>query len=151
MTGPNAYVRRMVERYLPEFHAAHGKDAAPPRLATTRHIYVAETKQAAEDAARRGYDSWFKAHVELWRAFGSESLFFPGSLDEALRVGTAMVGTPDMVRDQIARALEETGTNCLIGRFGFGDIPVERVMRSVELFAAEIMPAFAGAAAPAAA
>jgi alkanesulfonate monooxygenase SsuD/methylene tetrahydromethanopterin reductase-like flavin-dependent oxidoreductase (luciferase family) len=53
-----------------------------------------------------------------------------------------VIGSPDTVRQKLDRIVTETGTNYVIGRFAFGDMPFERVQESVTLFAKEIMPAF---------
>jgi hypothetical protein len=47
------------------------------------------------------------------------------------------------VRAQLLKHATESGVNYLVCRLAFGDIPVEAVLRSVELLRAEVMPAFA--------
>jgi hypothetical protein len=53
-----------------------------------------------------------------------------------------VIGSPDTVRTKLHRIVSETGTNYVIGRFAFGDMPFDRVQQSVTLFAQEVMPAF---------
>ena len=55
-----------------------------------------------------------------------------------------VVGAPETVRRTLERITGETGTNYVLGRFAFGDIPVEGVLHSIDLFAKEVMPAFRG-------
>jgi alkanesulfonate monooxygenase SsuD/methylene tetrahydromethanopterin reductase-like flavin-dependent oxidoreductase (luciferase family) len=57
--------------------------------------------------------------------------------------GTALVGSPRTVARQIRTMVQETGINYFLGVFNFGDLAQARVMRSLELFAAEVMPALA--------
>ena len=52
------------------------------------------------------------------------------------------VGSPQTVADKIARTVEDCGINYFNGLFTFGDFTHQEVMRSVELFAGEVMPAF---------
>jgi alkanesulfonate monooxygenase SsuD/methylene tetrahydromethanopterin reductase-like flavin-dependent oxidoreductase (luciferase family) len=59
--------------------------------------------------------------------------------------GDAIAGTPTQVRDYIAREIEMTGVNYYVCDFAFGTISHEEAMRSVDLFAREVMPAFADA------
>jgi alkanesulfonate monooxygenase SsuD/methylene tetrahydromethanopterin reductase-like flavin-dependent oxidoreductase (luciferase family) len=59
--------------------------------------------------------------------------------------GDAIAGTPEQVRGYIAREIEATGVNYYVCDFAFGTITHEEAMRSVELFAREVMPAFADA------
>jgi len=60
-----------------------------------------------------------------------------------LERGDAVAGTPQTVRDFIAREIAETRVNYYVCDFAFGTISHEDAMRSTELFAKEVMPAFA--------
>jgi alkanesulfonate monooxygenase SsuD/methylene tetrahydromethanopterin reductase-like flavin-dependent oxidoreductase (luciferase family) len=142
MNGPSPYVRAIVDRYLTEWKAAHSNHATPPKLGTTRHIHVADTAAAAEETARRAYAIWFDSNAELYRRYGTLPLHFPSTYDEAVKREMIVVGTPEMVRARLQQIGEESGINYVLGRFAFGDIPPERVLRSVELFSKEVMPAF---------
>ena len=37
--------------------------------------------------------------------------------------------------------LDETGCNYVVGQFAFGDLTLDETLRSVDLFAADVMPA----------
>lgn len=52
------------------------------------------------------------------------------------------VGTPEQVVERIKILQQEAGVNYYIGWFNFGAMPDDRVRRSMELFASEVMPAF---------
>jgi alkanesulfonate monooxygenase SsuD/methylene tetrahydromethanopterin reductase-like flavin-dependent oxidoreductase (luciferase family) len=52
------------------------------------------------------------------------------------------VGTPDQVIERIKLLQQEAGVNYYIGWFNFGGMPHEKVKRSMELFASEVMPVF---------
>jgi alkanesulfonate monooxygenase SsuD/methylene tetrahydromethanopterin reductase-like flavin-dependent oxidoreductase (luciferase family) len=142
MNGPSARVREIVERYMNEWKAAHGEVGPQPKLGTTRHIHVADTQAQAEETARRAYAIWFDSNAELFRRYGTLPLHFPSTYDEAAKREMMIVGTPDLVRDRLKQITDESGTNYVLGRFAFGDIPPERVLRSVTLFAKEVMPSF---------
>jgi hypothetical protein len=45
------------------------------------------------------------------------------------------------VRDFLASQLAETGCNYVVGQFAFGDLTRDECLRSIGLFASEIMPA----------
>ena len=47
------------------------------------------------------------------------------------------------LRAKMAEHVEGSGANYLVCRLAFGDLPLERVLRSVELLRTEVMPAFA--------
>jgi hypothetical protein len=55
---------------------------------------------------------------------------------------------PARVREQLARLLEVSGCNDVICAFAWGTLTYEQTRRSLRLFAAEVMPAFLGSAAP---
>lgn len=50
-------------------------------------------------------------------------------------------GTPDVVIERL-KMVQEQGINHVFGSFGFPGLPHEKVMRSIELFAGEVMPHF---------
>ena len=55
-----------------------------------------------------------------------------------------LVGTPEVVAERL-KATQAAGINHVFGNFGFPGLPHEKVMRSIELFAKEVMPEFQGA------
>jgi len=56
---------------------------------------------------------------------------------------TVVVGSPQTVREYIARMRERTGFNIPVCILQFGVMPVDLVRRNIEIFAAEVMPYFA--------
>ena len=50
-------------------------------------------------------------------------------------------GTPEVVIERI-KETQAQGINHIFGAFGFPGLPHEKVMRSIELFATEVMPHF---------
>jgi len=144
MNGPSPRVKAMIDRYKAEWRAAHGDAPVAAKLGTTRHIHVADTDAKAEETARRAYAIWFDSNAELFRRYGTLPLHFPSTYDEAAQREMMVVGAPETVRRTLERITGETGTNYVLGRFAFGDIPVEGVLHSIDLFAKEVMPAFRG-------
>ena len=59
--------------------------------------------------------------------------------------GHAIAGTPAQVRDYIAAQVAAAGASYFVCDFAFGTIGHDEAMRSVALFAQEVMPAFAEA------
>ena len=53
-----------------------------------------------------------------------------------------VIGTPDTVIRQIRRVEEMVGITHFNCSFWFGDLEHDRVLRSMDLFAREVMPAF---------
>ena len=55
---------------------------------------------------------------------------------------TLVIGTPDTVIRQIMRIREQVGITHFNCSFWFGDLEHPRVLRSMQLFSREVMPAF---------
>jgi alkanesulfonate monooxygenase SsuD/methylene tetrahydromethanopterin reductase-like flavin-dependent oxidoreductase (luciferase family) len=67
--------------------------------------------------------------------------------EDLLREQIVIAGSPDTVREQIARLSEELGFGAMNVLLCIGDMPHDRVVKSMELFAREVMPAFRDSAA----
>ncbi len=55
--------------------------------------------------------------------------------------GQGVAGSPATVKDFLRRQLAETGCNYVVGQFAFGDLTLGECLRSIGLFASEVMPA----------
>jgi alkanesulfonate monooxygenase SsuD/methylene tetrahydromethanopterin reductase-like flavin-dependent oxidoreductase (luciferase family) len=144
VNGASRYVRTLTDAYKAEWRKQHGDDALP-KMGISRHIVVAESESAAIDAARDGYASWYASNDSLWRANGARGIYFPATFEEAVELRTVIAGTPDTVTRALTSEVEACGANYLIGRFAFGSIPSECVIRSIDLFGTEVMPVLRGA------
>ena len=69
----------------------------------------------------------------------------PEEWDPLQAHGHAIAGTPAQVRDYIAAQAEAAGATYFVCDFAFGTISLGEVMKSVELFARDVMPALADA------
>jgi alkanesulfonate monooxygenase SsuD/methylene tetrahydromethanopterin reductase-like flavin-dependent oxidoreductase (luciferase family) len=122
--------------------------AAPIRVGTQRPVYVthseADARAAAEQARwnmrvtlslRNNYE-----RVESGRAlpvpFASEP-----STDDLLEK-FAVIGTPDTCIRQLRRLQEAMQIDHFNCSFSFGGLTQDQILRSMRLFAAEVMPAF---------
>ena len=141
--GPTAMVREVVESYRGEWRAAGRAAADLPFIAMTRHVVIADTDAAALAVARRAYARWYASFMLLWHLHGAKPFraAYPESFDEALRLGYAAAGTPATVRDVLGAQIEQSGVNNFLCRVAFGDMSLAESLRSVELFAREVMPA----------
>ena len=75
---------------------------------------------------------------------------YPPTFDELAAIDNAVAGSPRTVRDFIAAEIEATGSNYFVSWLAFGDMTLQESLRSLELFAREVMPAFASMPADAA-
>ena len=68
---------------------------------------------------------------------------YPKTFDELAGRGSAVAGAPAKVRDFIVNDIEATRANYYTPWLAFGDMTLDESLRSVALFAREVMPAFA--------
>jgi alkanesulfonate monooxygenase SsuD/methylene tetrahydromethanopterin reductase-like flavin-dependent oxidoreductase (luciferase family) len=64
------------------------------------------------------------------------------TLEQLMSIGTAVVGTPQTVRERIARMRDKTGIGIFIPMLQFGTLGDALARRNMETFAAEVMPHF---------
>ena len=60
--------------------------------------------------------------------------------------GRAFAGTPEETAEYVRGQLAESGANYFVGQFAFGNLSVEATLRSIGLFANEVMPTLKRAA-----
>ena len=108
-------------------------------------MVVAETDAEAKDLAASAYEKWRASFAKLWvdagRAVPMTDLY-PESWEQLEASKNGIAGSPETVRDYVLAEAERCGTNYLVSWFAFGDLPVDAVIRSVELFSDRVMPAF---------
>jgi len=136
---------------------AEVKPPRPPRVGVQRAVYVAESDADAREAAEQA--RWnmrvtlsLRNHYE--RVENGNAIPIPAQKEpgiDDLLDRFLVIGTPDTCVRQIARLRELVGITHFNCSFWFGDMEQARVLRSMERFAKEVMPAIAtsGAATPA--
>ena len=140
---PAPGVRAFVERFRAEWHA-QGKAAADlPLLGLSRHIVVGDTDQEAGAAAHRAFKLWYAALEHLWRknGVGLPRQLIPAAFEDAVAGGYIVAGSASSVRDRMRKDNDVAGINYCLCRMAFGDLSPEESLRSIELFAREVMPA----------
>jgi hypothetical protein len=65
----------------------------------------------------------------------------PPHFDQIKDGGRGIAGSPATVTRMIKAQMEEAGTNYFVGQFAFGDLALPEVLRTVDLFTREVMPA----------
>jgi len=141
-----AAARAIIDLYKAEWQK-HGRPASDlPLMGINRHIVIADSQEAARDIARRAYRPWRQNMERLWAKYDVPfplGASLPQEWDPLEAHGHAIAGTPGQVRDYIAEAVEASSATYFVCDFAFGSMSHAEAMRSVELFAADIMPAFA--------
>jgi alkanesulfonate monooxygenase SsuD/methylene tetrahydromethanopterin reductase-like flavin-dependent oxidoreductase (luciferase family) len=143
---PAAEVRQIIDLYREEWRRLGRSEDALPLMGVNRHMVLAESEREAREVAARAYRPW-RRHMEfLWEKYGVPfplKAALPDEFEALQERGHAIAGTPAQVRDYIAGEAEEAGVNYFVCDFAFGSIGLEEALRSVELFARDVMPAFA--------
>lgn len=138
-------VRDVTDLYRREWASHGGSEEFMPLIGVSRHMVVAETDEEALAIARPAYLRWRDSFAALWIERGFPRPLtdvYPDSWDLLQERGNCCAGSPETVR-AFVEAEVSRGINYMVGWFAFGGMRVPEVTRSAELFAAEVMPAFA--------
>jgi alkanesulfonate monooxygenase SsuD/methylene tetrahydromethanopterin reductase-like flavin-dependent oxidoreductase (luciferase family) len=143
---PADRVRPITDRFRREWEAMGRRPDELPFMGINRLIVLADSEREAMRSAARAFRPWLDSLKHLWVARGVP---FPpivpaSSFEEWHHLGGAFAGTPEDARRYVASQVEEAGVNYLAADFAFGDMTFEEASRSAGLFAAQVMPAFAG-------
>lgn len=147
-----------------QLQAANGQPDLPeqrPRM--FREIYVAPTDaQARSDAEIALWDHWrllndqlsyehpYDKHLlehptqitdEMFRQATSHlPIVGPRTYDELAEHGLTLIGSPETVARRLLHQIRELDLETCVGLFAFGRLTHAQVMRSLDLFAQEVMP-----------
>jgi alkanesulfonate monooxygenase SsuD/methylene tetrahydromethanopterin reductase-like flavin-dependent oxidoreductase (luciferase family) len=135
--------RRIIDRYRTTRTSLRKDPAAALLMGIARHVVVADSDIEAQGIARRAYPRWRESFRWLFARHGTEpriTALYPASFDELAAIGNGVAGSPGTVREFFRAEIEATGANYLLGWFAFGDMTLAESLRSVELFAREVMP-----------
>ena len=124
----------------PERLNAHVSD---PKYGIVRHVYVAETDAQALQEARAAFADFIRNFNYLRVAHGDTGgrAAYLADFDARLADGLHIVGSPDTVKKRVQEHLQLTGSNYFVGSFCFGTLTTAQTLRSMRLFAEEVMPA----------
>ena len=139
---PPAETRLSIERYRAVWDETQPAGTPLPKLGLGRFVVVAPTDAEALALARRAYPAWHASFTHLFRRHGrSQSHPRPATFDLVMERGQGVAGSPNTVTAALGAQLTETGCNYMVGQFTFGDLTSAESLRSIGLFADEVMPA----------
>jgi alkanesulfonate monooxygenase SsuD/methylene tetrahydromethanopterin reductase-like flavin-dependent oxidoreductase (luciferase family) len=141
-------VARMIQTYRRELDA-HRADpdrlnghVAEPSYGFSMHVHVAETDEQAVSQAAPAYDRFVHNYTYRMIKRGQPERYANRTnLAQQMAARRILVGSPGSVAAQLGEYLERSGANYFLGCFTFGDLSLEHTLRSVELFATEVIPA----------
>ena len=120
---------------------------AAPKVGILRQVVVADTDEEALETTRAAHGDWYHSITKLWHDHDDHSVDGLFAWETATQYETIIFGSPARVREQIDRLAKASGCNYVICAFAWGTLPHEETLRSLRLFANEVMPAFSGSAA----
>jgi alkanesulfonate monooxygenase SsuD/methylene tetrahydromethanopterin reductase-like flavin-dependent oxidoreductase (luciferase family) len=129
-----------------EARARKGYDQNGTLMGLSRHIVVADTDHAALAIARRAYPRWRESFRWLFARHGTEPRvigIYPPTFDELLKLNNGCAGSPETVRRYVADEIKANNCNYFVPQKEFGSMTLTEALRAIELFAKEVMPAFA--------
>ncbi|HXF86883.1 MAG TPA: LLM class flavin-dependent oxidoreductase [Xanthobacteraceae bacterium] len=137
-----ATTRATVARFREVWRELHGSAVPLPKMGMVRFIVVSDDDAAALAAARRAYARWLTSFNYLHVMHGTQPLLGarPENFDLLMQKGLGIAGAPGKVLKFLGDQLQDCGTNYIVGQFAFGDLTLAEMLRSVTLFAAEVMP-----------
>ncbi len=120
-----------------ESAAKAGHDAAKLQFAVNQHMYVAENSQQAAD-------KFWPVYSKMMNRIGKERGWAPITREqfEYMRMpnGSLMVGNPEEVAEKIISEHRIFGNTRFLAQIIAGDIPHDKILSSIRLFAAEVAP-----------
>jgi len=136
----------MVEQYEQLWRSTRSDDSrlnhhvAEPLVGHQRHVYVAETDAEALRDARIALAGFFANFNHLWLKHQGRE-YFSSDFDAFVEQRFLLAGSPATVREGLRQELTRLGGNYFVATFAFGNLAEEKSLRSIDLFAREVMPA----------
>ena len=124
-----------------------GPEIFQRQIGLLRFIVVGDTDAEAEAIAQRAYPKWHDCYDHLFRKAGlvHERGEKTGKFETAFGGENGGVrgihGSPQTVTRKLQAQAEIAGVNYLVGQFAFGDVTDTEVIKGVELFQRQVMPA----------
>ena len=115
-------------------------------IGVNRQAVVADTVEDARRIAKPAFDRWYSSLSKLERENQQGPRYVhhvTGDMESALKNGQMIVGTPETVAAEIRRQVQAIGVNYMNFSFFFGTMRLADALRSVTLFAKDVMPKLA--------
>ena len=135
LTSPRhskTFIREAIERFK-RTRTNLGQDSPPPVF--FREMYVAPTRQEAEEEIRESFERLYHAYHRAGQPGERYDLRFQELRDERL-----LVGNPDDVVAEIDRYRQEFGAEYMFFRLYYLGMDPENSVRCIRLFGEEVIP-----------
>jgi alkanesulfonate monooxygenase SsuD/methylene tetrahydromethanopterin reductase-like flavin-dependent oxidoreductase (luciferase family) len=143
----DAFKQALAKRGRP----AHPKAEFPGGIAigVQRHIFIADTDEEARRFARPAMNAhlanlnWLRDMHGVTGLVSRLNVPRGADYEACVADGTVISGTPDKVYAEIERQVQELGVNYLLTYLFLGTMSLNEALRSLALFATEVMPKLA--------
>jgi alkanesulfonate monooxygenase SsuD/methylene tetrahydromethanopterin reductase-like flavin-dependent oxidoreductase (luciferase family) len=121
-----------------------------PKMGLVRLVHVADTDDEARRQAKASFE-FFQGNMGfLSRTYGNVAptgvrVRPMETFDGEVAEGRYLAGSPETVRRQVEDQVRRSGTNYFVSAFATGNLTTEQIMKSVSLFAEQVIPAFQAA------
>jgi alkanesulfonate monooxygenase SsuD/methylene tetrahydromethanopterin reductase-like flavin-dependent oxidoreductase (luciferase family) len=155
--APIATVARFFQMYRDEAEKA-GYQASPDQLAWSNTIYVAETDAKAMREAKPHLEAlanvFLKMPIEMLlppgytdtasmkRVRAAKIVGKPQTIEDLVKTGVVIVGSPNTVREKLAEYQDLAGFNTSLTKTQFGTLPDDMTRANMIAIAEEILPHF---------
>ena len=147
--GPMPVAKSNLDAYKAAY-ARRGKPQVPgsafpggTAIGVNRHIVIADTDADAVRIARPAHEMHHASLTKLWRENHATTAVAKAAiadLEKAMAEGASIIGSPETVRREIQRQVDELGINYMTCGMFFGNLSYEHAMRSQTLLAKEVIP-----------
>lgn len=150
---PMTTMRQLFDLYKQVWQEHHANPkrlnahVSAPKYGIVRHVYVADADAQALQEAKAAFAD-FIGHFNYLRLVSGDTsgrAAYLADFEARLAEGLHIVGSPDTVKQQVQEHIRLTGANYFVGSFFFGTLTTEQMLRSLRLFAEEVMPVFRAA------
>jgi alkanesulfonate monooxygenase SsuD/methylene tetrahydromethanopterin reductase-like flavin-dependent oxidoreductase (luciferase family) len=132
----------IVNEVARRFHAATEAAGNDLTLGLLRFVVVGETTEEALKVGRRAFLVWRESLHFLYHKYGRSPVHGDRpDFDGMIELGQAVAGTPAEVAATIRKQIGQTGVTYYVAQPMFGDMTREEALRSVDLYAREVIPA----------
>jgi alkanesulfonate monooxygenase SsuD/methylene tetrahydromethanopterin reductase-like flavin-dependent oxidoreductase (luciferase family) len=156
---PDAVIKTWTDSYRKIAEEEFDYTLDPKQIASAMPVFVGETDKQAHEEARPHLEWLFKLGLKHKpEQFFPPGYISPGAMRAMMRLklklpdevtyedmideGYVLVGSPETVREGIARYQETLNLGVLVPLLQIGDMPHDRTLRNMELFATEVIPHF---------
>ena len=137
----DAFKAALAKRGKPQVTSAAFAGGAA--IGVNRHVVIADTDAEALAIIKPAHEMYHANLTKLWRenvATTAVARAAVADVEQAIRDGSVIAGSPETVRAQIQRQIDTLGINYMTCGMFFGNLSYEHAMRSLDLLAKEVIP-----------